>query len=92
MSVSVYGPTNVHSMHSYRVNPKRPARFIRMGTNTNYESWKVMEAMFKLSRVIDYWDLCVACRHHVHGDKACKGKGPVPWINYCIKSGWLVRA
>lgn len=68
----------------------RPYDAQQKSTNSNYESWQVILAMFALAPVHDYGDLCVACRHHRHGDGS--KHGPEPWIDYLIKNGWLVEA
>lgn len=56
----------------------------------NEASWRVIEAILQAYSVADFYDLAVAVRHHVHGDKAAAG--PQSFVSYCIRSGWLVRA
>ena len=88
----VTGPHNKYAGKRYRLNPQKTPAFKHTGTNTNAESWAVIEAMFKLNKSLDYWDLCVACRHHKHGTKAANS--PQAWINYLIReqNRWLVEA
>jgi len=59
--------------------------------NTNWKSYRVILAMFDLSQApVDFWDLCVAVRHHKHGTKAAKG--PQSFIRYLIRNDYLIEA
>ena len=83
----VTGPHTKYAGKRYKLG-KLPYMARHTGTNTNGEAWAVIEAMFRLSPTIDFWDLCVACRHHKHGTKAAKG--PQSWIRYLIRNEYLV--
>lgn len=56
----------------------------------NQASWNIIETILKAYGTADFYDLSVAVRQHVHGDKAASG--PQSFVSYCIRSGWLVRA
>ncbi len=58
-----------HSMH-------------HLPTPHNDVSWQVIRFMLIAYGVIAFWDLCVAVRHHNHGDKSKQGKGPQSFVRY----------
>jgi hypothetical protein len=84
----VTGPYTKYAGKQYKLG--RPYAAQITGTNTNAQSWAIIEAMFALHPVWDFWDLAVACRHHIHGTQAAKG--PQSWVRYLIRSGHLVEA
>lgn len=56
----------------------------------NQASWNIIEAILRAYGTADFYDLSVAVRQHVHGDKAASG--PQSFVSYCIRSGWIARA
>lgn len=76
--------------------PSKDAGIYKLGTcpsrlaSHNQASWNVLKAILEAYGTADFYDLAVAVRRHVHGDKSASG--PQSFVSYCIRSGWLTRA